>query len=92
MLHAVKTALRMKSRTFDDEVQGTIDACKADLRMKGVKSPDLARTVRKPSDPLIRRAIILYAKAEFNFEDQGERYQKAYDSLKCALMLSGDYG
>ena len=92
MLYAVKTALRIKSRAFDDEVQGIIDACKADLKLAGVKSPDLARTVSKPSDPLIRRAIILYAKAAFNFEDQGERYQKAYDSLKCSFMLAGDYG
>ena len=42
-------------------------------------------------DPLLDRAIILYAKSEDNFGGEGERHRKAYDYLKCALSLSDDY-
>ena len=33
----------------------------------------------------------LYAKAEFGFNDDAERYRNAYDYLKCALSLTADY-
>lgn len=42
-------------------------------------------------DPLLDRAIILYAKSEDNFGGEGERHRKAYDYLKCALSLSDEY-
>ena len=40
MLDKVKAALRVKTTAFDDEVQGLIDACKADLRLVGVNVPE----------------------------------------------------
>ena len=42
-------------------------------------------------DPLLDRAVVLYAKAEFGFNDDAERYRNAYDYLKCALSLTADY-
>lgn len=33
MLEAVKLALRITSSVFDEDLQATIDACKADLRL-----------------------------------------------------------
>ena len=42
-------------------------------------------------DPLLDRAVVLYAKAEFGFNDDAERYRNAYDYLKCALSLTDDY-
>lgn len=95
MLDKVKNALRVKTAAFDDEVQGLIDACKADLRLVGVNIPE-----EKPpaegeppaaGDPLITRAIILYAKANFGYSDDSEKYRQAYDYLKCSLSLAGDY-
>lgn len=93
MLNQVKAALRIKTASFDDEVQGLIDACLADLRIVGIIIPEPPAEVIFPSvgDPLILRAVILYAKAHFGFSDDSEKYQKAYDYLKCALSLAGDY-
>lgn len=83
MLNKVKNALRVRTAAFDGEISGLIAACKADLKLAGITA--------KSNDPLIARAVILYAKANFgNFEDS-ERYQKAYDSLKLSLCLAGDY-
>ncbi|MCI6401062.1 MAG: DNA-packaging protein [Candidatus Fimivicinus sp.] len=93
MLNQVKAALRIKTASFDDEVQGLIDACLADLRIVGIIIPEPPAEGIFPSvgDPLILRAVILYAKAHFGFSDNSEKYQKAYDYLKCALSLAGDY-
>ena len=42
-------------------------------------------------DPLITRAIVLYAKANFGYSEDSEKYRAAYDYLKCSLSLAGDY-
>ena len=95
MLDKVKNALRVKTAAFDDEIQGLIDACKADLRLVGVNVPEDTTPAEGETtaagDPLITRAIVLYAKANFGFSDDSEKYQKAYDYLKCSLSLAGDY-
>lgn len=95
MLDKVKRALRVKTNAFDDEVQGLIDACKADLRLVGVNVPEVMQAAEgetpSAADPLITRAIILYAKANFGYSDDSEKYRQAYDYLKCSLSLAGDY-
>lgn len=95
MLDKVKNALRIKTNAFDDEVQGLIDACKADLRLVGVTVPaDVPPGEGEqplPGDPLIIRAILLYAKANFGYSEDSEKYRAAYDYLKCSLSLAGDY-
>ena len=75
MLDKVKNALRVKTAAFDDEIQDLIDACKADLRLVSVNV----------------RAIVLYAKANFGYSEDSEKYRAAYDYLKCSLSLAGDY-
>ena len=85
LIDDVKTNLRIKSTAFDTaEIQPIIDACKVDLKLSGVN-------VFKDGDPLLQRAIVLYAKANFGFSTDSERYQKAYDMLKNSMALSGDY-
>ena len=95
MLDKVKNALRVKTNAFDDEVQGLIDACKADLRLVGVNVPEdqppAEGVTPAAGDPLITRAIILYAKANFGYSEDSEKYRQAYDYLKCSLSLAGDY-
>lgn len=95
MLDKVKNALRVKTAAFDGEIQDLIDACKADLRLVGVNVPEEKPPAEgeEPTagDPLITRAIILYAKANFGYSDDAERYRTAYDYLKCSLSLAGDY-
>lgn len=95
MLDKVKNALRVKTAAFDDEIEGLIDACKADLRLVGVNVPEETTPAEGETpaagDPLIERAVILYAKANFGFNAESEKYQKAYDLLKCSLSLAGDY-
>lgn len=84
MLKSVKSALAVSSDDFDDDLQGLIDACMRDLNIAGVNPLSFG-------DPLVERAVIFYCKAYFRNDDKAERYQKAYDSLKKSLSLSGDY-
>jgi hypothetical protein len=95
MLDKVKAALRVKTTAFDVEIEGLIAACKADLRLVGINVPeDLLPAdgeIPTAGDPLLERAVILYAKANFGYSDDSEKYQNAYDLLKCSLSLAGDY-
>lgn len=94
MLDKVKNALRVKTAAFDDEIQDLIDACKADLRLVGVNVPEDTPAEGKEAavgDSLITRAIVLYAKANFGYSEDSEKYRAAYDYLKCSLSLAGDY-
>ena len=61
-----------------------IAACKADMKNDGVK-------VIKETDGLIIRAITLYCKAEFGFNNAAEQFRKSYDALKMRLSLSAEY-
>lgn len=83
-LRAVKLALRITNTAFDDEISAIISACKTDLKLAGVNNI-------KQDDPLIMRAITLYAKANFGYSEDSEKYQRSYDMLKCSLSLAGDY-
>ena len=100
MLKQVKDALRVKNAAFDDEVKDLIASCLADLRLAGacVATPEIYlvdwdEDTPELADPLIVRAIKLYAKANFGYIDtaQAARFQQAYDHLKCAMLFSGDY-
>lgn len=66
------------------ETHCSIAACKADMKNDGVK-------VIKETDGLIIRAITLYCKAEFGFNNAAEQFRKSYDALKMRLSLSAEY-
>ena len=84
LLAPVKLWLRISSGKMDDELTQTIDACKLDLSNSGVKNLD-------SNDPLIRQAVKLYCKAQFGYDDSAGDFSRAYEHLKAALSLSGDY-
>lgn len=85
MLDKVKMSLRIKTDTLNEEIYDLIEACKADLSMSGVKVID-------ETDALIQRAIITYCKANFGLDNEdSEKYQRSYNSLKEHLSLCADY-
>lgn len=88
MLEDAKGALRIDGDDLDMEIQDLIDAAKADLQLSGVHSTKIVDT-----DPLIKRAVIVYCKANFGYEDPKltERFQASYTSLKHHLTLSAEY-
>ena len=88
MLQDVKDVLRVSGDDLDAEILDLIDAAKADLILSGVHKDKVVDT-----DPLIKRAITVYCKANFGYEDPklSERFQESYISLKHHLTLSSEY-
>lgn len=87
-LAELRKTLRINHSRFDSEISDLVAAAGADLRLGGIseiKAEDV-------TDPLIRRAITLYVKAEFGLDnaDSG-KYRESYDMLKRHLMLSTEY-
>lgn len=92
LLEAVKAANRI---TTDDpgivgELEDLIEAAKRDLIISGV-DPFIVE-LDEEADPLIRRAVILYTKANFGFDNpDSDKLNASYLSLKQHLSLAGDY-
>ncbi len=82
----MRAALRISSTNerITEEIEDCIAACKADLANDGVKAIN-------ESDPLIIRAITLYCKAEFGYNDKADKFKLSYDTLKMRLAMSGEY-
>lgn len=89
LLDDIKVQLRITTEDFGivGEIQDLIDAAKADLGLSGVVGDKIIDT-----DPLIRRAVVTYCKANFGYDNpDADRLQKSYDMLKTHLSLSVDY-
>ena len=85
LLDIVRARIRVKSGKFDEsEIMPLICACKADLARVGIAD--------KADDPLTTQAVVLYCKANFGFSEDSDKFQRAYESLRDAMSLSGDYG
>ena len=84
MLESVKRELRITNVAYDQEVVDLIEAAKLDLKIPQIDAAKIT-----DADPLIKRAIILYCKANFGLDNKdSEKYQKAYDNLAEKLSLS----
>jgi uncharacterized phage protein (predicted DNA packaging) len=87
LLEDVRDALRVSGNDLDGEIQDLIDAAKADLSLSGVHPSKIIDT-----DPLIKRAVIVYCKAHFGWDNpEADRFAKSYDMLKQHLTLSTEY-
>ena len=88
MLKDVKNSLRVNGNDLDMEILDLVEAAKADLILSGVNKGRVVDT-----DPLIKRAVILYCKANFGYDDvnMAERFQESYTRLKHHLTLSAEY-
>jgi PKD repeat protein len=76
--------LRITSDAMDDEIIDLLAAALGDLDLSGV--------VNLSVDPNIKRAISLYLKWQFGYDNpDADRLQRAYESLKGHLSLAGEY-
>ena len=88
MLQDIKDALRVNGDELDMEILDLIEAAKADLILSGVNKDKV-----KDNDPLTKRAVTVYCKAHFGYDDPkiAERFEQSYTSLKHHLTLSSEY-
>lgn len=87
-LASFRQALRITAEDFDGEISDLIHAAWTDLALGGV----LPARAADETDPLVKRAVMSYVKAEFGLDnDDADKYRAAYDRLKVALALASDY-
>lgn len=88
MIDVVKKAVRISHNALDDELEDLIEASRYDLNLSGVSH----LKANDDTDPLIKRAIITYVKANFISDaKEAERFLASYNMLKNHLTLAGDY-
>jgi uncharacterized phage protein (predicted DNA packaging) len=98
MFDDIKTVLRISKSNdaFDTDIIDLIDAARDDLMLSGVSSEKVQKEIDAYNltdvDPLIKRAVTVYVKANFGWDNpDADRLQKSYDLLKMHLSLAGDY-
>lgn len=84
ILNDVKTALRISTIAFDEEIKDLIVAGKDDLRVAGIVNIDERL-------PLIKRALITYCRMNFGLPDDYDRLKASYDEQKKQLSMSSIY-
>lgn len=84
MLDKVKTALRIMTEAFDEELTDLIEAAQLDLGIAGVVVPE-------PIDALVTRAVITYCKMTFGLPEDYDRLKKSYDEQKAQLVTATGY-
>lgn len=84
LIDDIKLSLRIKNTAYDKEIQDLIDACKIDLNIAGVEEVD-------ETEPLTAQAIKLYCKGNFGYDENSDKFQQAYESLKTVMALASDY-
>lgn len=83
MLTNCKTAMRITTDAFDDEIQSYINAAELDLGIAGV--------VYEAVDDLVQKAIITYVRMSFGNPPNYDRLKAAYDEQKAQLQTATGY-
>ncbi|GLC32916.1 head-tail connector protein [Clostridium omnivorum] len=87
LLDDVKLAIRVSNSVYNDEIQDLIDEAKADMKLVGILDTKIVDT-----DPLIKRAITTYCKANFGLNNpDSEKLQASYEAIRNHLSMSIEY-
>lgn len=83
LIEELKYIVQVKSADAGFELRGLVASCKKELELAGIYGDE--------TDPLYRQAIRLYCKSHYGYDEDTERFQAAFGSLRDAMALSGDY-
>ncbi len=80
MLDAVKQDLRISHNKLDEPIQEDIATALAFIENAGV-IPD-------ENDPLVSRCVKDYCRWKYDYDGEGEKYEKAFYDLLATMSLS----
>ena len=87
-LASVRKYMRLTTTAHDQELKDLINAARADLVLGGV----LEVKATDEDDPLIKRAVATYVKAEFGLDNEdADKYRASYREQRNGLTLSDKY-
>ncbi len=84
LVNKAKTALRLSSGIYDEQIDGLISAAKCDLGIAGVVLPD-------ELDALCNTALITYVLLHFGQPENYDNLKKSYDEQKAQLQTATGY-
>ena len=86
----VKAVLRVSTEDagITGEIRDLIGGAKRELRRLGVQSKEISADSEVLQDEILKRAVILYAKAHFGFSEDQEKYLEIYEKLKGYIAIS----
>lgn len=87
LLAKAKTALRVTTTAFDDEIKDIISAGYEDLETRGVQIVVSEDSV----SPMVLRALLTYTRMYFGDPDNWDRLRVAYDRQLGQLMTTSGY-
>lgn len=90
MLEKVKTALRISTDAFDEELELLIQSALLDLGIAGVINSVLNPDMGYP-DAIITQAVITYCKMNFGLPEDYDRLKRSYDEQKAQLVTATGY-
>lgn len=83
LLESVKTDLRISHGKLDGDILENVNAARLDMKRLGVDA-DL-------DNDLVKKAIKLYVRWQYNFENQADRYMNAYQDMILVMSMAKDY-
>ncbi len=84
----IRLSARVDSSDAEDEIAVLIQAAREELHTAGIKE----EKCKDENDAQIKRAIIVFVKAEFGIENADrEKYLQSFESIKLRLALSTEY-
>ena len=86
----VKNSMGITSSDFDKEIESTIKACFLELDLAGIYVPK-DNNIPRDFNELLKQALVFYCKAYFRMDASSPNYLKAFEHLKDAMSLSGEY-
>jgi len=88
MIEDVKLSLRINNVAYDVEISDLIESARSDLILSGVTDTK----ANSDTDALIKRAILVYVKANFGWANvDAERLQQSYEAIRNHISSSLDY-
>lgn len=84
LVQKAKTALRINSTAYDEQIDDLINAARLDLGIAGVVLP-------VELDALTATAVITYVRAHFGQPEDYDRIKRSYDEQKAQLQTATGY-
>lgn len=91
MLNAIKKSLRITHNVLDDDINSTISAALLDMSRVGICAKNISVDEPSSYDSLELKCVELYCKWNFDYQGKADLWFKAYENLRNAMSLCGDY-
>lgn len=89
-IEKVKTALRISTQAYDEELADLVQAALLDLGVAGVVVPEIDQQ-QGTLDPLVMKAVITYCKMSFGLPEDYDRLKRSYDEQKAQMSTHTGY-